>query len=125
MDTMNNIAVNVSAHYVEAQSDPSDDRYVFAYTITITNAGTTPGQLISRHWVITDAGGEVEEVRGEGVVGKQPRLASGESFQYTSGAILKTPVGAMQGSYQFVDDAGQSFDVPIPVFSLSVPNMVH
>lgn len=119
------IAIAVATQYVEAQSDPVTKRYAFAYTITITNGGTQAAQLLNRHWVITDGGGEVEEVRGEGVVGQQPRLQPGESFQYTSGAILRTPVGAMQGSYEFADDEGSRFDVPIPVFSLSLPNLVH
>ena len=93
--------------------------------ITITNEGTAPAKLLSRHWIITDATGGVEEVRGDGVVGHQPRLSPGESFEYTSGSILKTPVGTMQGSYEFVDDEGKRFEAPISVFSLSVPNMVH
>ncbi len=122
---MNAIDVDVTTQYVEGQSDPSDDRYVFAYTITITNRGAAPSQLLNRHWIITDASGGVEEVRGEGVIGQQPRLAAGESFQYTSGAILKTPVGAMQGEYEFVDDEGRSFDVPIAPCTLSMPNLVH
>ncbi len=122
---MNQVEVSVVTHYVEAQSDPTEERFVFAYTITITNNGTQSAQLISRHWIITDASGEVEEVRGEGVVGKQPLLAPGESFEYTSGAILKTPVGAMQGAYTFHDPNQASFSVPIAAFSLSMPNLVH
>ncbi|MEM7080958.1 MAG: Co2+/Mg2+ efflux protein ApaG [Pseudomonadota bacterium] len=119
------IIVEVATQYIENQSDPDTERYAFAYTITITNRGVAPAQLKNRHWIITDAQGEIEEVRGEGVVGQQPRLQPGEAFQYTSGAILRTPVGAMQGSYEFVDDAGAAFDVPIPAFSLSLPNLVH
>jgi ApaG protein len=122
---MNLIEVSVSAHYVAAQSEPAEERYVFAYTITIENRGGETAQLMSRHWIITDASGEVEEVRGEGVIGKQPTLASGESFEYTSGAILKTPVGAMQGEYAFENPAGETFIVPIAPFSLSMPNLVH
>jgi ApaG protein len=98
---------------------------VFAYTITITNNGERASKLLNRHWVITDALGHVEEVRGEGVVGQQPRLRKGESFRYTSGAVLKTPVGAMQGSYEFEDSDGRMFEVPIQPFSLSQPNLVH
>jgi len=119
------IDISVATQYVEDQSQPDSDRYVFAYTITITNNGASPSQLLRRHWVITDAVGETEEVRGEGVIGKQPRLRPGESFQYTSGAILRTPVGAMHGEYEFEDEQGRLFDVPIPPFSLSLPNMVH
>jgi len=122
---MNQVEVSVATHYVEAQSEPAEDRFVFAYTITITNNGSGSAQLMSRHWIITDASGEVEEVRGEGVVGKQPVLAAGESFEYTSGAILKTPVGAMQGEYTFVSADQTPFNVPIAAFSLSMPNLVH
>ena len=110
---------------MEGQSEPDQQRYVFAYTINITNHGPNTCQLLNRHWVITDATGEVEEVRGPGVVGKQPRLASGESFEYTSGAILKTPVGAMYGEYEFIGEDGVLFEAPIPAFSLYVPNLVH
>jgi len=122
---MNDIQIDVLAYYVDAQSEPDEERYVFAYHITINNRSAVPCQLISRHWIITDATGAVEEVKGEGVVGKQPRLEAGETFQYTSGAILKTPVGAMQGAYHFVDDGGSTFEVPIAPFSLSMPNLVH
>ena len=120
-----NIEVVVATNYVQAQSEPDRERYVFAYTITITNHDADARQLLNRHWIITDASGEVEEVRGEGVVGQQPRLQHGEAFEYTSGAILKTPVGSMQGSYEFTDDEGNLFDVTIVPFSLSMPNLVH
>lgn len=119
------IDIQVETQYLVEQSAPEDEQYVFAYTITITNERAAPAKLLSRHWIITDATGGVEEVRGDGVVGHQPHLSPGESFEYTSGAILKTPVGTMQGSYEFVDEDGKRFDAPIPVFSLSVPNMVH
>ena len=119
------IVITVKTQHVPEQSDPAEERYVFAYTINIRNQWDQHAQLLNRHWIITDASGEVEEVRGEGVVGHQPRLAPGEAFEYTSGAILKTPVGTMQGSYEFVDDDGNPFVAPIDVFSLSVPNMVH
>ncbi len=125
MTTPAHIKIDVVTQYVEQQSDPDDERYVFAYTITISNEGEQPSRLLNRHWIITDAAGEVEEVRGEGVVGKQPRLMPGQSFQYTSGAILKTPVGAMQGSYEFGRDDDSRFEVPIPAFSLSIPKLVH
>lgn len=122
---MSGFEVEVNTYYVTAESHPEDEHYVFAYTITITNKGDAAGQLLHRHWVITDASGHVEEVRGSGVVGEQPRLESGREYRYTSGVVLKTPVGSMQGSYEFVRDDGKDFSVPIPVFSLSVPNMVH
>ncbi len=120
-----NIEISVATQYLESESEPGDDRYAFAYTITITNHSSMPSQLLNRHWLITNAAGEVEEVRGEGVVGQQPRLRQGESFRYTSGAIIKTPVGAMHGEYEFVSESGEMFEVPIPAFSLSVPNLVH
>ena len=119
------ISVTVATQYVADQSEPEAERYVFAYTITISNNGVRRSQLLTRRWIITDATGDTEEVRGEGVVGQQPNLHPGEAFRYTSGAILKTPVGSMHGSYQFCDDAGRHFEVPIPAFSLSIPNMVH
>ncbi len=119
------INVEVVTRYMEGQSEPDNERFVFAYTITISNQGEAACQLLRRHWVITDGGGGVEEVRGEGVVGQQPHLVPGQSFEYTSGAILKTPVGAMHGEYQFSGADGELFDVDIPPFSLSVPNLVH
>jgi len=110
---------------MEEQSDPDQDRYVFAYTITIENTGSATAQLITRHWLISDAGGHVQEVRGEGVIGKQPRLAPGESFRYTSAAMIKTPIGTMQGSYQMLADDGTEFDAPISPFRLSKPHAIH
>ena len=98
---------------------------MFAYNITITNGGHAPCQLLNRHWIISDASGGVEEVRGEGVVGQQPRLEPGQAFEYTSGAILKTPVGSMHGEYEFVTDDGEKFEAEIAAFSLSMPNLVH
>ena len=112
-------------HYLDSESSIEEERYAFAYTITISNRGPVPSQLLNRRWIITDGRGEVQEVAGPGVVGQQPRLSSGEQFTYTSGAVLKTPVGTMEGTYQFCIDSGELFDVPIPVFSLRVPNMVH
>ena len=119
------IEVSVRVHYLDSESSIEEERYAFAYTITISNRGAVPCQLLNRRWIITDGRGEVQEVAGPGVVGQQPRLSSGEQFTYTSGAVLKTPVGSMEGSYQFCIDSGELFDVPIPVFSLRVPNMVH
>ena len=119
------IQVMVETGYIREQSEPEENRYVFAYTITITNTGTMPAQLISRHWVITDANNKVEEVKGLGVVGEQPHLLPGDSFKYTSAAVLETPVGSMQGNYQMVADDGVEFDTEIPAFNLSTPHTLH
>ncbi len=120
-----NIVVNVQTVFVEAQSEPEEDRYVFAYTIKITNEGAQPAKLLTRHWIITDSNGKVQEVKGEGVIGQQPYLQPGEFFQYTSGTVIETPVGSMQGSYQMLSDDGSHFDAEILPFSLSVPKMLH
>lgn len=120
-----NIDIDVETAYVEEQSDPDNDRYVFSYTITIRNEGSVPAKLLTRHWIITDANGKTQEVRGEGVVGEQPRLHPSEAFQYTSGTVLETPVGSMRGSYQMVDDQGEEFDAEIPAFTLSIPRILH
>ncbi|NLO80066.1 MAG: Co2+/Mg2+ efflux protein ApaG [Xanthomonadaceae bacterium] len=117
--------VRAEPAYLEEQSDPSENRYVFAYTITIRNTGTVAARLISRHWFIVDANGNEREVRGDGVVGEQPHLRPGENFRYTSGAMLETPVGSMRGSYQMLADDGVRFDVPIPVFTLAIPRTLH
>lgn len=119
------IEIVVRTAYIPAQSAPENNRYVFAYTITITNSGSIPAKLLTRHWVITDANEKTQEVRGEGVVGEQPYLAPGTSFEYTSGTILETPVGVMRGSYQMVADDGTRFDAQIPAFTLSVPRTLH
>jgi ApaG protein len=119
------ISIEVATDYVDDQSEPDVGRYVFAYTITISNKGNVPAKLLSRHWLITDANGKVQEVRGDGVVGEQPHLNPGEKFRYSSGAILETPVGAMQGSYRMQADNGISFDAPIPPFTLAVPGVLH
>ncbi len=119
------IRIHVSTNYVDEQSEPELDRYVFAYTITITNNGSVAAQLISRHWVITDANGRVQEVSGDGVVGEQPRLNPGEQFRYSSGAVLETPVGAMQGLYRMQAEGGLHFDAPIAPFTLAVPGLLH
>ena len=119
------ISIEVATDYVDDQSEPDIGRYVFAYTITISNKGNVPAKLLSRHWLITDANGKVQEVRGDGVVGEQPHLNPGEKFRYSSGAILETPVGAMQGSYRMQADNGMSFDAPIPPFTLAVPGVLH
>lgn len=119
------INVDVDTLYIESESSPANSQYVFAYTITITNTGSEAAKLMTRHWVITDATGHIEEVRGDGVVGEQPHLKPGEGFQYTSGAVLKTPVGTMSGSYQMVTDDGSNFDANIPEFVLSSPRTLH
>jgi ApaG protein len=125
--TVHNDEIHVEAQteYVPAQSSPGEKRYVFAYTITISNRGTRAARLMSRHWVITDANGHKQEVRGDGVVGEQPHLQPGQAFRYTSGAVLETPVGTMQGSYQMLTDDGHRFDAPIEPFSLAVPGMLN
>lgn len=119
------IEVTVKTAYVAAQSAPESNRYVFAYTITITNAGEVPARLLGRHWVITDANQKTQEVRGEGVVGEQPYLVPGMSFEYTSGTILETPVGVMRGSYRMESEDGTHFEAEIPAFTLSVPRTLH
>ena len=119
------VSVSPQAQYLSDQSDEPAGRFVFAYTITLRNTGTVPAQLISRHWIITDANSQVQEVRGLGVVGEQPLLAPGESFQYTSGAAIATPVGTMRGTYQMVADDGTRFDASIPEFTLSIPRTLH
>lgn len=113
------------ASYVADQSDPSRDQFVFAYTIRITNTGSVAAKLVSRHWIITDGEHRVQEVRGEGVVGQQPLIAPGESFEYSSGASIATPVGTMRGSYRMVAADGREFDAPIGPFTLSVPRTLH
>ncbi len=119
------IAVSATTQYLAEQSDEAADKYVFAYTITIRNAGNATAQLISRHWVITDARGQVQEVRGLGVVGAQPTLRPGESFEYTSGTSIATAVGTMRGTYQMVGEDGSKFDAEIPEFTLSMPRVLH
>jgi len=119
------ISVAVQTHFIDEQSAPAENRYVFAYTIRIANTGDVPAKLLTRHWVITDANGKVQEVRGDGVVGEQPHLQPGEDFHYTSGAVLETSVGTMRGSYQMIADDGHRFDAPIAQFTLSIPRTVH
>ena len=119
------IAVAVKTAYLSEQSDPSRHQYVFAYTITIENTGAVAAQLISRHWIITDAEHQVQEVKGAGVVGQQPLLQPGESFEYTSGTSLQTAVGTMQGTYQMVTRLGEPFDVEIAPFALSLPFAIN
>ena len=119
------ISVSAVTQYLPDQSDEDASRYVFAYTITIPNTGNVTAQLISRHWIIRDAQGVEQEVRGLGVVGAQPVLRPGESFEYTSGTSIATPVGTMHGSYQMTTEDGARFDAPIPEFTLSVPRVLH
>lgn len=126
-DKANKYRIEISAEpaYLEEQSVPSENRYVFAYTITIRNTGTVAARLLSRHWYIVDANGHEREVHGAGVVGEQPHLPPGGDFRYTSGAMLETPVGSMRGSYQMLADDGKHFDAPIPVFTLAMPRTLH
>jgi ApaG protein len=119
------IEVTVATRFLDDQSAPGENRFVFAYTVDIRNRGEVPAKLVSRHWVITDANGKVQEVRGEGVVGEQPSMGPGEAFHYTSGAVLETAVGTMRGSYQMLADDGTRFDAPIPEFTLSIPRTLH
>ena len=119
------ITVSAKAFYVEDQSDPEKNHYVFGYTIRVVNTGTVEAKLISRHWVITDSNHRIEEVRGLGVVGQQPALAPGQAFEYTSGCPLATPVGTMRGEYRMTAADGVQFEVPIPEFTLSVPRVLH
>ena len=119
------IDIDIATRFLDDQSAPDESRYVFAYTIQIRNRGTVPARLLGRHWVITDANGQVEEVVGEGVVGEQPYLEPGEAFEYTSGAILETDLGTMRGSYDMLADDGTRFAAPIPAFTLTVPRTLH
>ena len=123
--TLNNIRVDVETRYIEDQSNPEQNYYVFAYTITIQNKGQQSAQLLTRHWVITDSNQKVQEVRGDGVVGEQPLLKPGEQFVYTSGTMLETAVGTMKGSYQMLADDGLQFDATVDEFVLSTPRVLH
>ena len=119
------IQVNVGTQYIEEESNPDANRYIFAYTITIQNSGSIAAKLLSRHWIITDANSRVQEVKGKGVIGEFPYLRPGESFHYTSGTMLETPVGSMQGSFQMVADDDNHFDAIIEPFSLALPRMLN
>ena len=122
---INNIRVDVETRYIEDQSNPEQNYYVFAYTITIQNQGQQSAQLLTRHWVITDSNQKVQEVRGDGVIGEQPLLKPGEQFVYTSGTMLETAVGTMKGSYQMLADDGSQFDATVDEFVLSTPRVLH
>jgi ApaG protein len=119
------IRVTVRSQYLPERSSPGSRQFVFAYTVRIANEGTEPAQLVTRHWVITDGNGNVQEVRGDGVVGQQPKLAPGEAFEYTSGCVLETPHGTMRGSYQLVRSGGAQFDAEIAPFLLAMPNSLN
>lgn len=125
MSKKNNILVQAVPRYIESQSSPDDQRYVFVYTITITNTGASPAKLLARHWLITDSNGKAQEVKGEGVIGKQPYLKPGESFSYSSGAMIETSVGIMEGNYLMSSDNGDTFKASIPRFTLSIPRTLH
>ncbi len=120
-----NIEVTVETLYLPDQSEPDGERYVFAYTVTIRNTGMLPARLVNRHWIITDANGKVQEVQGEGVVGEQPHIKPGQQHRYSSGAVLETPVGTMEGSYGMRADDGTQFRAEIPRFRLAVPGVLH
>ena len=122
---MNKIDIKVLPAYIANQSDPEDNHFVFSYKVTIRNNGSMPAKLLARHWVITDGDGLVQEVKGDGVIGEQPHLQPGESFQYTSGTFMNTPFGTMHGSYQMISDSGEKFEAEIPPFQLTVPNTLH
>lgn len=124
-DASYDISVDVKPAYIAEQSDPNYNRYVFSYTVTIKNTGNISAKLLTRHWIITDGDGETQEVKGEGVVGENPHLKPGENFRYTSGTMMKTPIGTMHGSYQMIADDGVNFNAEIPSFSLNVPKMLH
>lgn len=119
------IAVHVISEYMAEQSNAAENRFVFAYHVRIENHGRLPAQLLSRHWIITDGNQKVQEVRGEGVIGEQPTIMPGETYEYSSGAVLQTPVGSMQGSYQMRDATGETFETPIPIFTLASPMALH
>ena len=119
------IKVSVETNFISEQSKPEQNRFVFSYTISIANSGTVAARLLKRHWIITDANNKVEEVHGDGVVGMQPHILPGEIYRYSSGAILETPVGCMQGNYDMIADDGVEFEAVIPVFSLSTPMALH
>lgn len=125
MSEKNKILVDVMPHYIAEQSKPNEEKFVFAYKVIITNIGSEPAKLIRRKWLITDSNGKTEEVQGDGVIGQTPYLKVGESFSYTSGALIKTPVGIMEGKYIMKTDAGDEFDAIIPRFTLSIPRTLH
>lgn len=124
-DTKYNINVTVDSQYIEAESNPEANRFVFAYTVHIENQGDIGAKLISRHWIITDANNRTQEVKGKGVIGEQPYLKPGESFEYTSGTMMETPVGSMQGSYQMVANDEHTFDALIKPFTLALPKILN
>ena len=119
------IEVTVVSEHLPEQSEPDANRYVFAYTVSIQNTGIAPARLLNRHWIVSDANGKVQEVRGKGVVGEQPHIQPGESFQYTSGTLLETPVGSMHGSYEMEAEDGTHFEAAVPPFSLATPTSLH
>ena len=125
MTEKNKIIVEATPYFIAEQSIPDQNKYVFAYTITITNEGSVPAKLLSRYWLITDSNGKLQEVRGDGVIGEQPYLKPGDTFKYTSGAIIETAVGTMQGLYTMQPDNGENFNATIPKFTLSIPRTLH
>jgi len=124
-ENTHNIKILVDTYYIEAESNEETNRFVFAYTITIENKGFLAAKLLTRHWIITDANNRVQEVKGKGVIGEQPRLETDESFKYTSGTMIETPVGSMQGSFHMERDDGKQFEVEIVPFSLAIPRVLN
>ena len=122
---MSSISIQVKTNYIKEQSKPDAERFVFSYTVTLSNQGENAAKLLSRHWIITDAVDAIQEVQGIGVVGEQPRLEPGEEYTYTSGVVLETETGTMKGSYQMQCDSGEQFDAEIPTFALVPPHAVH
>ncbi len=125
MPALKAMSIRVNTQFIQEQSNSDDNEFVFAYTVKINNHSQSGARLLTRHWIITDADGDVKEVKGKGVLGEQPYIAAGESYEYTSGAILKTPLGTMEGSYQMQSDDGVSFEMQIPLFSLTQPGILH
>jgi ApaG protein len=120
-----NIKVSVNTTYLQQESDPENNKYYFLYTVSIINRGEVGAKLLSRHWVIEDANGKVQNVKGDGVVGDQPYINPGDEYQYTSGTVLETSLGTMKGSYQMINDLDKYFDAEIPEFVLSIPRVIH
>ena len=119
------ITVTLKTTHIPGQSDEANNRYVFAYTVTIVNSGSVAARLVSRHWIVTDAENRAQEIRGLGVVGEQPLLKPQQSYEYTSATAIPTPVGTMRGSYQMVAEDGTAFDAQIPEFTLTAPRVLH
>lgn len=125
MSATKQILVSVQSQYLQEHSEPEDNRYAFGYTVTILNEGTLAAKLLTRHWIITDSNGETQEVHGEGVIGEQPVIQPGQKYEYSSGAVIPTPVGSMHGSYTMITPSGEHFEATIPAFRLAIPVVVN